>query len=583
MIAWPGPLDLRRAEVDGSADLAAMRARLGADLEPFLDRPLYLPERKALLSRWGGLCRDCRADLDFDPWSPDAQRCTGCGRVWSTEQSQRWWVYWYQLWFAERVLLCALLPRLGGDPRGTAQAAHALQAVVERYLSWPNADNVLGPSRPFFSTYLESIWVLHLATAATLLDRVGALDRTLAADLTARVFRPSAELIADFDEGRSNRQTWNAAALFALGFVLADEGMRNAAAYGPSGILATLDAGLAADGLWYEGENYHWFALRGLAWGVELVYMNGGVNLWKEASPRGAKWRAAFAAPVLTALPDFTFPARRDSKFGVTLRQRRCAELWELALARVGPPPPLGDPSGNGRAARDPRAALDDWSFLSSLLAHVYDAGPPERDDASRDSTEVERGGAPARGRRGAPPPPRGAGPPPARRRPARSVRLERPAVGAPGAARGARRRVASRQRASRGHGARRGPPRRGRDLRVPRLRRQRRRPRPSRPAPSHAGAARAAVAAGFRHRLLRHAEPAVVPQQPRAQRAVRRRRVAGAGDRPVCGVRGPGRRGVGVRAAAGAHGVRRRDAPAHRCGDARLRARRRPARQQHR
>ncbi|HET7565921.1 MAG TPA: heparinase II/III family protein, partial [Gemmatimonadaceae bacterium] len=41
-----------------------------------------------------------------------------------------------------------------------------------------------------------------------------------------------------------------------------------------------------------------------------------------------------FAAPLATALPDFTFPSRRDSAFAVSLRQWRFAESCELGLAR---------------------------------------------------------------------------------------------------------------------------------------------------------------------------------------------------------------------------------------------------------
>ncbi|MBI4541925.1 MAG: hypothetical protein HY705_02730, partial [Gemmatimonadetes bacterium] len=279
LLITPEALEERRA-LAGSGDLLALRSHLCAGVEGFLGRALYVPEAKALLSRWGSLCRDDGGELDFDPWSPHAQRCSSCGRSWSTDQTHRWWVYWYQLWLAERVLRLALLSGPGGEPRAEARALETLAALVERYLGYPNADNVLGPSRPFFSTYLESIWVLELAAAASLLEEMGRLPADLARDLRTKLFRPSADLIADFDEGRSNRQVWNAAALYALGAVLGDEGMRRGAVHAGSGILAVLDVGLASDGLWYEGENYHWFALRGLAWGAEMLRVGGEVDLW---------------------------------------------------------------------------------------------------------------------------------------------------------------------------------------------------------------------------------------------------------------------------------------------------------------
>jgi hypothetical protein len=341
-----GAVAERRALIERSAELAALRESLTRDLAPFLERPLFVPEEKALLSRWGSLCRDDGAELAFDPFTPDAQRCSHCGRVWSTEQSRRWWVYWYQLWLAERVLIAAHLAALGGDSRCAARAADALAAIADRYPRYPNRDTVLGPSRPGFSTRLAS-----------------------------DVFAPSAALIADFPES-GNRQVWHAVARFALARVLGDDSAASDAATGPRGILATLDAGLAADGLWFEGENYHWFALRGLAWGAELLRAAGETDLWQASDDLGAKFRAAFHAPVLTVLPDFTFPARRDAKFGVTLRQRRMAELWELAFSRL-----RGDAT-------------------ASLLHFVYDPAVPPADDGARTISDVERPEPPAGVRR---------------------------------------------------------------------------------------------------------------------------------------------------------------------------------------
>lgn len=393
LLVSPEQLAERCSLVQRSADLAGVEAHLAADVKRVLEHPLYVPEEKALYSRWGAHCRDDGAQLGFDPFSPHAHRCEACGRVWSTEQSHRWWVHWYQLWLAERVWLMALRAG-GGDASAEARALETLALLAERYLTWPNADNVLGPGRPFFSTYLESIWVLQVAAAASLLADLGRLPAGLAGDLNERLFRPSSALIADFDEGRSNRQVWNAAALYALGHVLGDAAMRRAAAHGPSGLLASLEHGVLGDGLWYEGENYHWFALRGLGWGAAMLRETGEVDLWSAAAPLGERFRAAFRAPALTALPDFTFPARRDAKFGVSLRQRRMAELWEMALA--------GETYRRTGAPTDRRTdAHDGREFYASLLAHVYDSSVEARDEPWREVTEVERAAQPGGVRRG--------------------------------------------------------------------------------------------------------------------------------------------------------------------------------------
>src|SRR5207253_4131377 len=194
-------------------------------------------------------------------------------------------------------------------------------------------DNVLGPSRLFFSTYLESIWIGNYLAAAILLRESGRLD-----DETARgvgqVADEAANLIGEFDEGFSNRQTWNDAALAAIAAWFEDEDLARRALEGPTGLLAHLLRGFGRDGMWYEGENYHLFALRGLLTGAAWA-RQAGVDFCAEQQPAG-RVQAALLAPTRTALPDFTFPARKDSPFGVSLAQPAYVELWEIGLANLG-------------------------------------------------------------------------------------------------------------------------------------------------------------------------------------------------------------------------------------------------------
>src|SRR5207248_2616246 len=121
-------------------------------------------------------------------------------------------------------------------------------------------DNVLGPTRLFFSTYLESIWLLQICIAA---DVLSLSDPGIADRVRDRIIEPSRAIIAEYDEGGSNRQVWNDAALFAAARSLDDPTSAERAIYGPSGIAAHLAGSLLSDGTWYEGENYHLFAHRG--------------------------------------------------------------------------------------------------------------------------------------------------------------------------------------------------------------------------------------------------------------------------------------------------------------------------------
>ena len=71
---------------------------------------------------------------------------------------------------AERVLHSSLLGVLLDDAACRNAAALMLERLSDQYLRYPNVDNVLGPSRPFFSTYLESIWLLQLSLALDFLE-----------------------------------------------------------------------------------------------------------------------------------------------------------------------------------------------------------------------------------------------------------------------------------------------------------------------------------------------------------------------------------------------------------------------------
>jgi Heparinase II/III-like protein/Carbohydrate family 9 binding domain-like len=325
----------RRAVIAGSPDLQALLAHLRDRARPVRERPPVIPEHKALLSADGGVCPDDGAGLAFDPWSPAAHRCPRCGKTWTGERHDRHWARYQHLWLAERAAHLAALAALGGD--GAAGVAAGARRIVtgygERYWRYPNRDNVLGPSRLFYSTYLESLWVCNYLAAAMLLRAAGLLDDG-AARAVGQVADEAANLIGDFDEHFSNRQTWNNAALVAIAVWFEDEDLAQRAIEGPTGLLAHLVRGYGRDGMWYEGENYHLFALRGLLTGAGWARL-AGVDCWSDSRFAG-RLAAALRAPALTALPDLTFPARKDSRFGVSLAQPMYLELWEIGLARLG-------------------------------------------------------------------------------------------------------------------------------------------------------------------------------------------------------------------------------------------------------
>jgi hypothetical protein len=356
-------LGARRAVARGA--LAPLAEGLRRELQPVIDGHPDVPLEKARLTRAGGRCDRDGTLLSYDPF--DARhRCAACGHEAAGPEHDRFRLYWHQLWLAERAVHGALLGVVLDDSACVGLAADLLDRYAAQYLGYPNRDNVLGPSRPFFSTYLESIWLLQLVLALDLLETGSPSDatRALGGRVRDRLVAPSAALVASFDEGMSNRQVWNNAALLAAGRLLGDAAMVGRATTGPSGLHEHLGEALLADGSWYEGENYHLFAHRGLWYGVQLAE-RGGHEL--PAALRG-RFDEGFAAPFRTILPDLTYPSRRDSQYAVSVRQPRFAESCELGLAR-------GD---------DER--------LLGMLARLYDPSVPRAETGrASSSADVER------------------------------------------------------------------------------------------------------------------------------------------------------------------------------------------------
>ena len=346
-----------------STTLAPLAASLGAEMERVLREAPAISGQKAMLTRDGGRCARDGAPLEFDPYSPHAHRCPLCHAVQTGETHYRWWLMFAQLWRAERAVHGAVLHALGGDARFAAFARATLDEYADRYARYPLDDNVLGPSRPFFSTYLESIWLLQLCIAADILD-ITDDGGEATASFRERVAAPSAALISSYDEGESNRQLWNNAAMMAAGLSLDDHLLVERALHSHSGLIASLGAGLLSDGSWYEGENYHLFSHRGLWYGVTIAE----ATQHEIPSALLARFRSGFSTPFLTAFPDLTFPARRDSQYGASLRQWRTAESCELGLARA------------------------DDARLTGALAALYAPDIPHRDTGRwRSAAEAER------------------------------------------------------------------------------------------------------------------------------------------------------------------------------------------------
>jgi hypothetical protein len=356
-------LSQRRADISGAADMAGGVAAMESRLARLLEEPPPFPDVKAMLSVDGGVCPDDATALAFDPWSPRDHHCPTCNQTWSGDRHHRAWARWQHLWLAERAGELAAFAVLTDNDTARARASDILCWYGDHYPDFPNVDNVLGPARVFFSTYLESIWLENLMAAGFLLAELGKLDEA-ANDAISTIADQAATIIGEYDERLSNRQTWNNAALLSIAVWFEDEELAHRCIEGPTGLIAHLLHGFGADGLWYEGENYHFFALQGLLRSAGWARL-AGVDIFMEPDLAEPIHRVLLAGRE-TALPDLTFPARKGARYGVALSQPMYLESWEIGLAR---------------SARSPAAAppgLGTW--LAAL--HSHPAGTAELFDS---------------------------------------------------------------------------------------------------------------------------------------------------------------------------------------------------------
>ena len=322
------------AAVPADADRHRLLGTLRERAAPLLARPPLIPRVKALLSRNGGTCPTDGTALRFDPWSGERHQCPRCGQAFTGERHDRHWARAQHLWLAERMAELSLLAALTGDEPAATGALELYATYEELYFELPNRDNVLGPSHLFFSTYLESLWITSYLAGGFILREAGLLPEERLEGIN-RVAEEAASLIGDFNEGLSNRQTWNAAALTAIAAWFGDEELGRNAVESRAGLLGHLTDGFGNDGFWWEGENYHLFALRGLMQGLHWARALG-YELLDDPALRD-HFRAAVLAPARSALPDFTYPARRDSRYGVSLAEPASLELWETGRAWLPP------------------------------------------------------------------------------------------------------------------------------------------------------------------------------------------------------------------------------------------------------
>lgn len=307
-------------------------ANLRKPADELLRHGISIPKEKGFV--FYDTCPGDNSPLRQDPFNPRDRCCPSCGRNYTDEPYYRAWVSFYQIYVAQRAVEMGIAYQVTGDDSYATAIRHILMEYARSYRDYPVEGFVLGPTRLFQSTFIESLWLASLAAAADFVRDVipDAEWRRVRGDLLL----PSADLIRSFDEGDNNRQAMNNVAIGLVGLLCDESALVDLAVHGQHGWLHHLEHSVLDDGMWYEGDNYHFATLPAMLNLAEAMSRHGQ-DLWS-VEAGGHKLAMMFDAPLLNLYPDQTMPARKDSRYGSPIGQRWYAGMYELAFRRCSEP-----------------------------------------------------------------------------------------------------------------------------------------------------------------------------------------------------------------------------------------------------
>lgn len=278
----------------------------------------------------------CKRDgerLIFDPYQEE-NICPKCGMRYTEENFQRARLCNYHHWLSQMAVLGGIVYLISEEDKYAQLVKDILSDYAAYYCTYPNNDNELGPTRVFQSTYMESVWLTYLAGAYDMVKHCRLFGRQDEERIIGGLFRCSAQVIRDYDEGRNNRQAFNNCALCAVALLSQDQELLQYALKGEHGFTYHMTRSVLEDGMWYEGDNYHFATVPSLVNMAEMC-LHYGINLYDKTFG-GHSIKDLFQAPLVSLQPDLTFPSRKDSPYQTYIGQRWYAGLYEVAYRRYG-------------------------------------------------------------------------------------------------------------------------------------------------------------------------------------------------------------------------------------------------------
>lgn len=302
----------------------------------------YLAMDTAVPELPGGYCHDytCPQHGEFLEFEQGEHRCPVDGRAFRGsiyDAAQRWYV---NRELSEGALRLAVLHCINPTTATLRAARRILVGYSERYAAYAaHVHDEENPGVATFTTLDESVWVIPLAWAFTLLaEHLTPSERAV---VVSKLFVPAGEhLIARRYPAIHNFTCWHNAAIATIGRVAQRDDFLQFAVGGELGQFSQIEQGLQQDGLWYEGSmSYHFYALWALLLsGLALRYNDETNVLWQPML------RQALVAPLACAYPDGGLPATNDCwKFTSLLGEvchgvPRASEFYEIGLALYDEP-----------------------------------------------------------------------------------------------------------------------------------------------------------------------------------------------------------------------------------------------------
>ncbi|MFA7672839.1 MAG: heparinase II/III family protein [Clostridia bacterium] len=276
-------------------------------------------------------CRAHNIPLRFDPYDPSSFECSVCGINYQDEPYKRAWITQYHSWLSQMSVYLGIAYIVTEEEKYAVTVRDMLRDYVKYFPSYPNNDNEIGTTKVFQSTFMDSVWLTYFACGYDMVNDCKCFtesDRKAIVDM----FKDSADVIRDYDERWNNRQAFNNTAMCAVALLRDDKEMLDHALYGEHGFTAHMKYSVLEDGLWYEGDNYHFATVPSMV-NIAEMCLHNGIDFYS-MSFEGHTIKDMFDGPLKSLQPDFTFPSRKDSPYANMLAQRWYCGLYEVAYTR---------------------------------------------------------------------------------------------------------------------------------------------------------------------------------------------------------------------------------------------------------